>query len=177
MTTSAPAYLSYFGAQAIPNNRGRFAWPVTSRQTTVPTIGGAFRAAGLSNAGLQLPYQLSYTGAAVNATDTSAVLTLLDGLRARTGEYAVLRMQMTDTTVRWCMAELVNVSPEMVATDRAVVSFNLTFNVYTGWGGTVYGAWAAESGWTNRPSSVLLAACMPSSTMKRPSRVHRRRSR
>jgi hypothetical protein len=146
MTIVAPAYLSQFGALTLQLARGAFQWPAAARPSVVPTINGSFDAAGLGRAGTQLPYQLSYTAAVVNATDTAAVLTTIDALRAQTDSYNELWLTMANGTTRWAMARLVNVSPTMGATQRTVIMFNALFEVATVWHGTVYGAWAVDTG-------------------------------
>lgn len=140
MTIVAPAYLSQFGYLTLPLARGSFQWSALARPSVVPTINGSFDASGSSRVGLQLPYTLNYTAAATD-TDTAAVLTKLDDLRAYTDTYDYLWLTMANSTIRWAMARLVNVSPTMGATQRTLITFNLTFQVQSAWHGTTYGAW------------------------------------
>lgn len=145
MTIVAPAYLSQFGSTTIPGARGRFQWPGAARPSTVPTINGTFDASGTGTAGILLPYQLTYTGAVFDATDSSAVQADLDTLRALTGTWDKLTMAMADGTTRWAYARLVNVSPEMTATARTVITFAALWQVSTIWYGDAMGATATPN--------------------------------
>jgi len=140
MTIVAPAYLSQFGSTTTPGARGRFQWPAAARPSTVPTINGTFDAAGTGNAGILLPYQLAYTGAVIHATDTAEVQADIDELRALTGTWDKLTMTLSDGTTRWAYARLVNVSPEMVATDRLVITFAAQWQMLSIWNGDALGA-------------------------------------
>jgi hypothetical protein len=145
MTTVAPAYLYQFGGVSIPGARGRFQWPAQARPSVVPTINGNFDAAGLSAADMQFPVALTYTGAVVNA-DTSVVADQLDVLRALTGTAARLSVwSMAENAARWAWARLVNVSPEMGATNRSVITFVLQFQVFSIWHGFAHGGGITNS--------------------------------
>jgi len=148
MTIVAPAYLSSFGSTTIPGARGRFQWPAAARPSVVPTITGSSDAAGTGTANILLPYQLTYTGAVFDATDSSAVQADLDTLRALTGTYDKLTMTLADGSTRWAYARLVNVSPEMTATGRTVITFVAIWQVSTIWYGDAHGA-------TSTPNTLL----------------------
>jgi hypothetical protein len=148
MTIVAPAYLTQFGTTLIPGARGAFQWPTAARPSILPTIDGFFDAAGRGAAGIVLPYTLPYTGAAVHATDTTAILTELDALRARCDSYDRLWLHLANGTDRCAWARLVNVSPAMQASARGAITFALQFQVTSIWNGSTHsGSWTLDSGY------------------------------
>jgi hypothetical protein len=148
MTTIAPAYLYQFGGVDIPGALGAFTWPGTARKRFVKTLSGPFDPTGGTAAGLDLPYDLGYTGLCVDATDTSAIADELDSLRDKIDTTDRLWLALADGTYRWAWAHLKAVAPELTATARAAVRFTLAFQVASPWYGDVHGGYTdLETGW------------------------------
>lgn len=62
--------------------------------------------------------------------NTTVVATQLDGLRYPDGPHRTqLHLSMADSSTRWAWARIVNVSPEMVATNHGVIPFIMQFQV------------------------------------------------